>query len=249
MRLLIVSALLRCVRKGSHQGKFQTSQNEPKRCCSDLGRYRDTGTVDDLRRSGRPKATTAVDGRYLRFSARRNLESNATILNNAFRAATERRYSTQTLINRLHDTQLHSCRPWRGPHLTPRHHAAWYRWDQKHAEWTHQNWYQVLFRDECLMCLQLDNRQRRVWRQSGQVERLRHTVQQVQQGGGSLMFWVGIMWSRRTPLHWWSWKALKLLYDTGMISSDLYCNHIDRISRGISVNGRQFSPSSCTSCE
>ena len=64
LRLLIVSALLLCVRNGSHQVKFPESQNEPKRCSSDLGRYRDTGTVDDMRRLGRPKATTATDERY-----------------------------------------------------------------------------------------------------------------------------------------------------------------------------------------
>ena len=49
--------------------------------------------------------------------------------------------------------------------------------------------------------------------------------------------------------HWWSKKALRWLYDTGMTSSDLYCNHIGRISRGISLNGWQFSPSLCTLCE
>ena len=32
-----------------------------------------------MRRSGRTKATTAVDDRYLRISARRNPESNATV--------------------------------------------------------------------------------------------------------------------------------------------------------------------------
>ena len=82
-------------------------------------RYRETGTVDDVRRSDRPKATTAVDDRHLRIPARRNPESNATMLNNAFRAATERRVSTQSVQNRLHDAQCHSRRPWRGPHLTP----------------------------------------------------------------------------------------------------------------------------------
>ena len=90
---------------------FQTSQNEPKRRCSDMGRCRDTGTVDDMRRSGRPKATTSVDDRYLWISARRNPESNAIMLNNAFRAATRRRVSTQTVRNRLHDAQLHSRHP------------------------------------------------------------------------------------------------------------------------------------------
>ena len=64
----------------------------------------------------------------------------------------------------------------------------------QHAEWTHKNWHQVLFIDECRMCLQPDNRRRH-----GQAEHLRHTVQQVQQGGGSLMFWGGIMWCWRMP--------------------------------------------------
>ena len=98
-------------------------------------RDRDTGTVDDIRRSGRPKATTAVDDRYLRISAQMNPESNATTLNNALRAATWRRVSTQTVRNRLHDAQLHSRRPWRAPHLTPRHHAAWYRCAKNTLNW------------------------------------------------------------------------------------------------------------------
>ena len=106
------------------------SQSEPKQCCSDMGRYGDTGTVDDMRRSGRPKATTAVDDRYLRISARRNPESNATMLNNAFHAATGHRGSTQTVRNTLNDVQLHSRHPWRGQHLTPRHHATRCSWAQ-----------------------------------------------------------------------------------------------------------------------
>ena len=89
-----------------------------------MGRYRDTGTVDDMDCSGRPKATTAVDDRYLRISAQKNPGSNATMLNNAFHAATGRRDSTQTVRNRLHDAQRHSQHPWQGPHLTPRHHTA-----------------------------------------------------------------------------------------------------------------------------
>ena len=182
------------------KGIFQTSQNEPKRCCSDMERYRDTGTVDDKLRSGRLKAITAVDDRYLRISARRNHESSATMLNNAFRATIGRHVSTHTVWTMLHDAQLHSRHPWRGPYLTPRHHAAWYWLAQKHAEWTCQNWHQVLFTDECRIYLQLDNRRRRVWRQFGQAERLRHTVQKVQQVSGSQMFWGGIIWGRRTPL-------------------------------------------------
>ena len=85
-------------------------------------------------------------------------------------------------------------------HFTPRHHATWYSWAQKQAEWTQQNLHLVLFTDKCLIFLQPDNHQIRVSKQSGQAERLRHTVQKVQQGGGSLVFWGGTMCGRRTPL-------------------------------------------------
>ena len=64
-----------------------------------------------MRCSGRPKAITAVDDRYLRISAWWNPESNATILNNAFRAAIGRRVSTQIVQNMLDDGQLHFQRP------------------------------------------------------------------------------------------------------------------------------------------
>ena len=65
-RRLLVSALLGCVRKGSHQWKFSRRLSEPKRFVRTWRRYTDTGTVDGMRRSGRPKATTAFDDRYLR---------------------------------------------------------------------------------------------------------------------------------------------------------------------------------------
>ena len=75
-------------------------------------------------RSGRPRATTAVDDRYLLISARRNPDSNATMLNNAFRATTGQRITTQTVRNRLHEAQIHSLGPWQGPSLQTRHHTA-----------------------------------------------------------------------------------------------------------------------------
>ena len=161
-----------------------------------------SGTVD-MPRSGRQRATTVVDDRYLRISARRNPNSNAIMLNNAIRGTTGRRITTHIVRNRLHDAQLHSRRPWRGPSLKPRNHTARYRWAQQHAEWTPRNWHHVVFTDECRICLQTDNRRLRVWRQLGQAERLGNSVQRVQQGGGSLVFWstpLVVMKCAETPL-------------------------------------------------
>ena len=126
--------------------------------------YRHASMQENMPRSGRPRATTAVDDRYLQISARRNPDSNDTMLNNAFCAATGRRITTQTVRNRLHNAQLHSRRPWRGPSLQPRGHAARYGWAYQHAKWTPRNWHHVLITDECRICLQPDNRRLRVWR-------------------------------------------------------------------------------------
>ena len=112
LRRLIVSALLLCVWKGSYQGEFPDISKWTKAMLFGHGEVQRYRNFDDMRRSGRPKATTAVDDRYVRISARRNRESNATMLNNAFCAATGRRDLTQTVQNRLHDAQLHSRHPW-----------------------------------------------------------------------------------------------------------------------------------------
>ena len=51
------------------------------------------------------------------------------------------------------------------------------------------------------------------------VRLIRHTVQRVQQDGGFLMFWDGIMWGRRTALV--VMEDAETVYDTGMTSCDL----------------------------
>lgn len=84
--------------------------------------------------------------------------------------------------------------------MTPLHRGVRNRWAREHSAWTLEQWRQVLFCDECRLCLVPDNHRRRVWREPGNIARLCHSIQRFQQGGGSLMFWAGIMYGRRTPL-------------------------------------------------
>lgn len=60
-------------------------------------RFRNPGIVDDMSRSGRPRATTECDDRYLRIIATRNAENTAGMINNDFQTATGRRVSNQTV--------------------------------------------------------------------------------------------------------------------------------------------------------
>ena len=111
-RHLLISALLCCQEGLSSREVSRYFRLNKSDVVQTWRRYRDTGAVDDMHCSGCPRATTAVDDRYLQISARRNPESNTTMLNNAFTAATGRCVLTQTVRNRLHDAQLHSQRPW-----------------------------------------------------------------------------------------------------------------------------------------
>lgn len=163
-------------------------------------RYQATGDVSDLQRTGRPRATAAADDRYLLVMARRNRFENATELRRSLLEATGADVSTQTIRNRLHDSQLRARRLWRGPALTPHHRAARYAWARAHEMWDMESWSRVLFSDEVRICLSPDNNRQRVWRESGDAERLRYAAGHVQQGGGSVMFWGGIMNGHRTPL-------------------------------------------------
>lgn len=163
-------------------------------------RYQATGDVKDQQRTGRPRATTAADDRFLLVTARRNRFENATELRRSFLEATGTAVSTQTIRNRLHDSQLGARRLWRGPALKARHRAARYAWAREHEMWDLVRWHRVLFSDEVRICLSPDNNRQRVWRESGDAARLRYSVGHVQQGGGSVMFWAGIMNGHRTPL-------------------------------------------------
>ena len=82
-RIRIVSLCQEGLSSREVSRRLRVNQNDVVRTWR---KYRDTGTVDDMHRSDRPKATIAVDDSYLRISARRYPESNGTMLNNAFPA-------------------------------------------------------------------------------------------------------------------------------------------------------------------
>ena len=88
------------------------------------------------------------------------------------------------------------------------------------------------------ICLQQDNRRRRVWRQSGQVS--------------AAMWWFPhVLWwhyvGRRTPLVVMEGAETAIRYRNDILRRTVqpYRQNFG----GIRLNGRQFSPSSCTSCE
>ena len=147
-----------------------------------------TDSVEDLHRTGRPYSTGAQDDQYLGHLSRRNRGLSAPDLNSVYKEAKGRHVSHQTVRRRLHETKLHSRRPWQAPRRTPQHHGLRYRWAINHTEWMPQDWCRVLFMDETQICLYPVDQRQRVWSQLGNIECLQHCVPHMEQGGGGVMF-------------------------------------------------------------
>ena len=99
-------------------------------------RCRQTNSVKDRPRSGRPKKTTQREDRYLVTSSRRNRFLTSTALANRLQAATGTRVTFGTVRNRLRAAALRGRRPLVGVPLTQRHRRARLNWARAHLAWT-----------------------------------------------------------------------------------------------------------------
>ncbi|KAJ4428575.1 hypothetical protein ANN_24619 [Periplaneta americana] len=110
------------------------------------------------------------------------------------------RKTTPGQDRRLHDIGLYARRPLKTPALCPHHRGARARWARAHENWTRGQWTRTLFSDEVRMGLHPDNNSIHVWRRTGERNHPSMTVERHQQFGGSILFWAGVMFGRRTPL-------------------------------------------------
>lgn len=162
--------------------------------------FQETGSVERRRGTGRPRVTSGREDRYVTNYARRNRRITVTALRSHFLRTYRRRISRTTIRRRLHASNLRARRPLRVPRVSPQHRAARLQWAMEHRDWFLAQWQNVLFSDESRFGLQSDSRRERVWRGPGRQERLLFAREVVPYQGGTVMFWGGIMYGRRTPL-------------------------------------------------
>ena len=163
---LIAIDMLKCGSSVNHVAShFQVHERTIYRLQS---RYRQTNSVKDRPRSGRPKKTTQREDRYLVTSSRRNRIFTSTALANRLHAATGKRVSFGTVRNRLRAAALRGRRPLVVVPLTQHHRRARLNWAQAHLAWIRQQWFRVVFTDESGFNLQVADGRLRVWRRKGE---------------------------------------------------------------------------------
>lgn len=163
-------------------------------------RYRETGGFERRRGSGRARATTQRDNRFLVTTALRNRRLTAVELAQQLQQVREVVVSRWTVRRRLAEGGLTAHRPANGPKLTPAHRRARFRFAQEHVNWTADQWKAVLFSDESRMCLHDNDGRGRVYRRRSERFSQCCITERVAYGGGSCMFWGGISLERKTEL-------------------------------------------------
>lgn len=179
-------------------------------------RYRRQNSVADAPRSGRPRATTAAQDRYIRVHHLRHRTATAT--STARQIPGLRRLSAQTVRNRLREAGLRARRPYFGPVLRQQHRRHRVQWCTNVQAWNLPNWRRIWFSDESRFLLERRDGRMRVYRRRRErfadacvprVDRL---------GRGSVMMWGTITCRRRSDL----------VMIQGNLTAQRYCDEILR---------------------
>ena len=108
-------------------------------------RFVQTGSTEDLPRSGRPLVTTPAQDRYILNQHLRNRFLIATATASVTPGTHNPRISAQTVRNRLAENNLCARRPYVGTVLTDRHRRDRLQWADRYINWTRQDWRTILF--------------------------------------------------------------------------------------------------------
>ena len=127
--------------------------------------FQDTGTIERKPGQGSPRATKALEDRYLSITARRNRHSSASPLPRGFYAATGTRVSRVTVSRRLHERGLFARRPAVCVPLTSVNRRVRLSWCRELRDWSTDQWATVLFTDESRFSLTTDSRRTFIWRE------------------------------------------------------------------------------------
>jgi transposase len=163
-------------RRGPHLSKSEIAREV--RCAPSsvdywLKRYRETGDVQEIERTGRPRKTSSVQDTMIVKVADQNAEESSKVIARKLKRK-KVSISDRTVRRRLNEAGLQSLAPTVKPLLTDRHRKGRSEWAKANKD---RDWNQVIFTDETT--IKLFRNKIRVWRRPGQrivVRSVKHPV-------------------------------------------------------------------------
>lgn len=148
-------------------------------------KFQNTGSIQDLPRSGRPPTIGChLERRIVRTIRSGDAETASDVIN-----ILQINASSQTVRRILKKNNLRSYMKKRKPKLTKEQKKTRFDWAVKHLSWTKSDWEKVIFSDEMKVCRIQTSIKRRIWRNKNAGLDDRAIEPTLKFGGGSIMCW------------------------------------------------------------
>ncbi len=154
-----------------------------------ISKFKVSGSVDDKKRSGRPRATTIQDDRLICLTARRNPKMSCKDILNNNAVLIEKGISTRTINNRLVEKKLFSYAATKKPLLTPFDRYRRLKFCREMLTWSDYRINNIIFSDESNFQVFNRDTKLRVRRLQSEKYLPQNITPRVQGGGGSIGFW------------------------------------------------------------
>lgn len=154
-----------------------------------IKRHSETGGNSDRKRSGRPKATTKSEDKFLRVTSLRDRRLTGQQLQAQLNSGRSKQVSVSTVKRRLRAAGLIGRVAARKPLLRHQNKTKRLSWAMKHRHWTTEDWKKVLWSDESKFQIFGSSRRIFVRRRVGERMVPQCVTSTVKHGGGSVMVW------------------------------------------------------------
>jgi transposase len=159
-----------------------------------LDRYRESNSLDDRPRSGRPKVMTHKDERYVKLLSKRDRFKTLPVLQEEFNCGRikEEKVCKSVLRKALIKNGLSGRVAAKKPLLRAQNIKKRLAFAKAHVNWSNEQWSRVLFTDESKF--EFFGNKRRMYVRRFENERFKNYCLKptMKHGGGSVMVWGGI---------------------------------------------------------
>ena len=113
-----------------------------------IKKFRETGSLEDRKKSGRPPKLTKDDNKYLKILSLRNRKKTSTELANDINTATGKNVSSSCIRRHLLKSGLRGCVAIRKPLLRRANKEKRLKYAKQHKDWAQEMFNRVLYTDE-----------------------------------------------------------------------------------------------------
>lgn len=154
-----------------------------------LRRHEQTGSLEDRDRPGPSRVTSRSDDQRIKLISKRNRRLTAPEIAAEFNRGRRKAISVSTVQRRLREADLHGRIATKKPLLRRGNRHKRLQWAKEHANWTVDDWKNVLWSDESKF--EVFGQRRRVFVRRSAAEKMSPSciIPTVKHGGGSVLVW------------------------------------------------------------